>query len=61
MRVIKKVLQEYKHKCKYCKSIYTYTHADIDHSFCDYIRCPVCKALDHTSIFDKEMKGEIKW
>lgn len=57
MRIIYEMNQEFKHKCKYCKSIYAYTHKDVDHSFFEFLRCPVCNSLDHISIFDRKIKG----
>lgn len=56
MQIIKEVLQEYKHKCKYCKSVYSYTAKDVDHTWYNHIICPVCKSIDETSIFDRKVK-----
>ena len=56
MRIIKEVKQEYVHKCSYCKSLYAYTSEDIDYTWFKHIRCPVCKKIESTSIFDKKVK-----
>lgn len=56
MRIIKEVNLEYKHKCKYCKSVYTYTAKDVDYGWYKHIRCPLCESLDSTSIFDRKVK-----
>lgn len=56
MEVIKKVNEKYMHKCRYCKSIYTYTAKDIDYLWYSSLKCPVCENIDSTSIFDKKVK-----
>lgn len=55
MRVLKEVNIEKKHKCKYCKSIFTYEQKDVDRSWYNHIRCPVCKQVMLVSIFDKKV------
>lgn len=57
MRIIKEVKQEYMHKCKYCASLYAYTAEDVDYTWYNHIKCPVCKSIDSTSIFDKKVKN----
>lgn len=56
MRILKENNQEYRHKCKYCKSIYAYTAIDVNWVWYKYIRCPICKQMDKVSIFDREVK-----
>lgn len=56
MRIIKEVNHEYIHKCRHCKSIYTYTAGDVKHCWNDFIVCPVCQRQDEPSFFDKKVK-----
>lgn len=56
MRVLKEVNIEKKHKCKYCKSIFTYQEKDVDRSWSQRVRCPVCKQYVPVSIFDKKVE-----
>ena len=56
MEIIKIVNIRKKHKCKYCKSIYTYRPSDVDWGWYNHIKCPVCKGIDEVSIFDKKIR-----
>lgn len=56
MRILKENNQEYRHKCKYCKSIYAYTIKDVDWTWFNHIRCPVCKQIDKILKSDRKVK-----
>lgn len=56
MKILKEVNIEKKHKCKYCKSIFTYEQKDVDRIFYNRIMCPVCRQLISISIFDKKIR-----
>lgn len=56
MRIIKEVNAEKKHKCKECKSIFTYTAKDVNYVLFKAIRCPVCRSVERISIFDRKVK-----
>lgn len=56
MRVLEEVNIEKKHKCKYCKSIFTYQEYNIDRAWGKRVRCPVCKQNVPVSIFDKKVE-----
>lgn len=56
MRVLKEVNEEKVHKCVYCKSTFAYKAEDVDYNGYNHIKCPVCKSMQSTSIFDKKVK-----
>ena len=58
MKIIKEVNPKFIHKCKYCKSVYEYSAKDVDYTWYNHIKCPVCENIDSTSIFDKKVKEE---
>ena len=55
MRVLKEINFEKKHECKYCKSIFAYKQEDVDRTWYNKIRCPVCKQNMSVSIFDRKV------
>lgn len=55
MKILKEVNIEKKHKCKYCKSIFTYEQKDVDRTWYNNIRCPVCGQVMPVSIFDRKV------
>lgn len=56
MRVLKEVNEEKVHKCKYCKSTFAYAAKDVDYTWYNHIKCPVCNSVQSASIFDKKVK-----
>ncbi len=56
MEVLVRKNPKWKHKCKYCGSIYTYTAKEVDYYWHPTVRCPVCENRDEVSIFDKKVK-----
>ena len=56
MRVIQENMEERIHKCKHCGSVYAYTPKDIDYFWSPTMECPICKATNNTSIFDRKVK-----
>ena len=56
MRIIEEKLEEMIHKCKYCGSTFSYTAKDVDYFWTPTMRCPVCKATNSPSMFDRKVK-----
>ena len=58
MKILKEVNIEKKHKCKYCKSVFTYKQEDVDRVWFNNIKCPVCHQVMPVSIFDRKVRKE---
>lgn len=56
MEIIKKNELEKIHKCRKCKSVFTYMPNDVYWDIYPTIRCPVCKLEDGWLILDKRVK-----
>lgn len=56
MEVIKNNDVERIHKCENCRSIYTYKPSEVDYDWTPSMKCPVCKSINHPSIFDRKIK-----
>lgn len=56
MRILKRVNIERKHKCQYCRSIFTYEEKDVNRRMDDSVICPVCDKVISVSIFDRKVK-----